>query len=250
MSLDLDLTFALAAALVLLSFSTGALAGFGSVIIALTLGAHVQPIAWWLPRLVALNLFLNGYLVLRHGAHADRRLILTRVLPLMGAGAAVGFGVATALSGPTLKTVFGVFVVLLAAKELLTALGALRTPTRPLPGPLGALLMVLAGIVHGIYASGGPLLVYTLSRAGLMKARFRSTLAVIWLVLNLALVVAFAVDGRYDAATLLDVLWLLPVVGLATALGEWGHHRIDEGRFRVVVFTLLLAAGSALVLKS
>jgi len=242
-------SYAIAAGLVLVSFSTGALAGFGSVIIALTLGAHTQPIEWWVVRLVPLNLFLNGYLVLRHGAHADRRLVLTRVLPLMGLGAAGGYAVAGLLSGPTLKVAFGVFVVVLAAKELLVAAKILPTPTRPLPGPLGGALMTLAGVIHGIYASGGPLLVYTLSRAGLMKASFRSTLAVIWLALNVALTAAFLISGRLDEAALVDVLSLLPVVVLATALGEWGHHKIDEARFRVVVFTLLLVAGGALVLR-
>jgi hypothetical protein len=35
------------------------------------------------------------------------------------------------------------------------------------------------------------------------------------------------------------------VVG--TALGEWGHHRINEERFRCAVFCVLLVVGAALV---
>lgn len=242
-------SFIVVAGFVLVSFSFAAMAGFGSVVIALTLGAHAFPIEWWLPRLLPLNLCLNGYLVLRHGAHADRDLILRRVLPLLVVFGGVGFGISGVLTGDALEAAFGVFVVILAIKELLVAGRLLPTPTRPLPGPVSTFLMAVAGVMHGIYASGGPLVVYILSRSGLMKASFRSTLALIWLALNVALIAAFVLAGRIDGTTLFDSLTLLPVVALATALGEWGHHRIDEARFRIFVYALLLVAGGALVIK-
>jgi hypothetical protein len=44
-----------------------------------------------------------------------------------------------------------------------------------------------AGLVHGMYTTGGPLLVYALGREGLSKHVFRSTVTAVWLVFNVGL---------------------------------------------------------------
>lgn len=51
-----------------------------------------------------------------------------------------------------------------------------------------------------------------------------------------------------DALSLMRVGLLAPVVVVATVLGEWGHDRIKEQAFRIAVFSLLLAVGTALFL--
>lgn len=242
-------SIAIAAGLVLLSFSVAALAGFGATVIAVTLGAHFLPIDWWVPRVVSLNIFLMAYLVIRHRGHADFGLLLKRILPLMGTGMLAGLAVAQFLSGPTLEAALGIFVVLMSARELLSALKVLPRPTRPIPGPVGSGLIAIAGMIHGIYASGGPLLVYAVSRSGLTKSKFRSTLAVVWLTLNSTLLGAFILQGRFTSQAAQQMLPILPVVVVATALGEWGHKRIDEARFKVVVYSILLFAGGALLAR-
>lgn len=243
----MDPQFVIAGLLILLSFSTAALAGFGATVIALTLGAHVYPIAWWVPRLLSLNVVLMAYLVARHRGHADRALLFRRILPLMGLGMLIGYPLASRLTGPALELALGAFVALMSARELLSVLKVLKAPSRPLPGPVGAGLMLVAGVIHGIYASGGPLLVYALSRLGLEKASFRSTLAVVWLILNSVLFTVFIINGQFDLDTAKDTARLLPVVAVATALGEWGHSRVDEARFRTIIYVLLLVAGTALL---
>ncbi|MCA9550581.1 MAG: sulfite exporter TauE/SafE family protein [Myxococcales bacterium] len=241
-----DGAFLAVAALVLLSFTSAALAGFGGVVIAMTLAAQLKPLEWLLPRLVSLNLLLVVYLVARHRAHVDGRALLRQILPFMGLGTALGFLGAGLIPGTTAKMIFGAFVVAVSARELANLLGWVTFNPQPLTPARRAGWTFAAGLVHGVFASGGPLLVYTLSRTGLPKAAFRATLAAVWLILNSALMVGFIAKGRMDARCLQDVLLLLPILLVATVLGEWGHHRIDERRFRVVTFSLLLVAGGAL----
>jgi hypothetical protein len=33
------------------------------------------------------------------------------------------------------------------------------------------------------------------------------------------------------------------------AVGEWGHRRVDERRFRLIVFSLLLIAGATILIR-
>ncbi len=228
------LELAIFGAVVLCSFVSGAMAGFGSVIIALTLAGQFYSIEWMVPRLVALNVLLNGYLVLVHRGHIAWRLLLTRVLWVMGAGAGVGVLVEAQLAGSTLKTAFGVLVVALSSIELY------RMWSKAEPAKKGGASLPFvfgAGIMHGIYASGGPMLV----------SAFRSTLAMIWLAMNVALTVVFVLDGRLDGPAAVDVAWLTIPVVVAIAIGEVLHRRVNERGFRIVLFSLLFVAGIALI---
>ena len=107
----------------------------------------------------------------------------------------------------------------------------------------------MAGVTHGLFASGGPLLVYSLSGVALDKARFRATLICVWLTLNSLLTLIFAIDGSLLPA-LPRIAAFLPVAISGVSLGEWLHHRISEQRFRVAVFLLLLVTGIALLVAS
>jgi uncharacterized membrane protein YfcA len=199
-----------------------------------------------LPALVPLNLLLSASIVWRERAHLDRRLLLARILPLMGAGLVVGLAIFDRASMSSLRRAFGVFVVVVAAEGLWRLRRGLAgaESSAPLPAPVRGAAIVGAGVIHGIFASGGPLLVWALGRSNLEKSAFRATLSGVWLALGAALVIAYVRRGLVDAASLRATAALLPALGLALVAGEWTHHRLDELRFRRVVFALLLVAGS------
>lgn len=111
----------------------------------------------------------------------------------------------------------------------------------------GALLG--AGVVHGIYASGGPMLVYAIGREGLTKKVFRSTLSVVWILLNGILVVRFILGGVYVPNVLREVAFLVPAVPVGIVLGEWVHDRVDERRFKIGVLVLLVGAAISLIVR-
>ena len=77
-------------AFILLAYTLEAITGFGSIVIALSLGALLLPIDQLLPVLVPLNIGMTGYLVSRHWRLIDRRLLLGTILPGMLTGAILG----------------------------------------------------------------------------------------------------------------------------------------------------------------
>lgn len=242
-----DASFALLALCVGIAYTAEAATGFGSIVIALTLGAQLYPVPELLPLLVPLSVMLTTWVVLRNRHHLDRELLFARVLPRMGIGLVLGFAIFLYVSTAWLTTGLGVLVVGVAALELWRAVSGAAERARPL-GPVeftGA--TVGAGVMQGAVASGGPMLVYALGRLGLPKSSFRATLAFVWLALNSALVVSYVATGRLDAGTAPYVLLLVPVVLAALAFGNWLHHRLDEAAFRKVVLGLLGVAGLALV---
>jgi len=228
--------------IVLISFATQAMSGFGSTILALTLGVHLYPIDVLLPVLVPLDMVVNLYLVTRHHRHMDRPLLLRSILPAMGFGIVAGIIAFQYIEGDLLKKIFGVLVILLSTRELYRLLRKRHDPVAL--SNLGAKACIAAaGIVHGIYASGGPLLIYAVSRSNLSKSVFRSTLAAVWFIFSVVLTASYLIAGQFTADSIRFIAMLLPLILAGILLGEWLHHRIDEDRFKIFVFAVLFFAG-------
>jgi len=244
-----DPRFLLVAACVFVGFAAEATVGFGGTVITLALASALFPLDLLLATIVPVGLSLSLYIVARHHDHADRGLILRRILPLMAAGMAVGFTLFERAPRELLHRLFAGFVTAVATWELaLLRFRARASSGDPAPRrgrALEAVAMLGAGVTHGLFSSGGPLLVWSLGHASLSKSAFRSTLAIVWVALGLALNVAYATTGRLTRASLLASAALLPVVGLAIVTGERLHRRLDEARFKRAIFALLLVAGIA-----
>jgi uncharacterized membrane protein YfcA len=230
------------AAIVLISYTTQAMSGFGSTILALTLGVHLYPIDVLLPVLVPLDMVVNLYLVTRHYRHINRPYLFRSILPAMGFGVLAGIIVFQYIEGDLLKQLFGLLVILLSMRELYRLLRN-RHDQLALSNTAAQTCIVAAGIVHGIYASGGPLLVYAVSRLNLSKSVFRSTLGAVWLIFSVVLTASYLITGKFTVHSIRYILILLPMILAGILLGEWLHHRIDENRFKLFVFVVLFLAG-------
>jgi uncharacterized membrane protein YfcA len=120
----------------------------------------------------------------------------------------------------------------------------------PLPPPVAAGALAVAGVIHGLFACGGPLVVYVVGRSLHEKSAFRATLSALWLVMNAVLVTTMIVGGTINARTLLTSAWLVPPLLVGLFLGDRLHRRLDERAFRVAVFALLFVAASVLLVRS
>lgn len=236
---------------VLLAFVTEAVVGFGSTVLVVTLSAHLYPLETVLAAYVPVNLLLSAYLVVRHHDGIDRRALKTRILPFVGLGMPLGLLLSPLREGTLLRALFATFVLLIAAIELWRVLSArAATNPRPLGLPATVAALVTGGVIHGIYGSGGPLVVYYASRALPDKRVFRSTLSALWLVMNAALLSSFIWSGLLTAQTCQLSLWLLPALALGVWVGERIHGKVAPRPFRIGVFSLLLVAGGALLARS
>ena len=89
--------------------------------------------------------------------------------------------------------------------------------------------------------------VYFTSREALDKRQFRSTLTLLWLLLNGILMVAYLYRGLVTLETVkMSGLLLAPLVAGIVA-GEWFHGKVKEHTFRRLVYALLLFGGLVLV---
>jgi hypothetical protein len=243
------MTLGLLAAVVFLAFVAEATVGFGATVVTVALGAFLYPLDVLLPAFVPLNIVLSTYLVVRYRSEVDLSLLLRRILPLMGLALPFGMLLFGAVEDRPLKIAFGVFVVVLSTIELVRAVRR-SGDERPLHGAVRVVLLLLGGLVHGLFATGGPMAVYVAGREITEKGAFRATLASLWLLLNLSLVVGYAIGGNLTLETGRISLVLIVPLGLGMLAGEWLHRRVRPSLFRGLLFGLLLLAGLLLALAS
>lgn len=232
---------------VLVAYSIEAITGFGSLVIALSLGALLLPVAELLPVLVPLNVLMSGYLVWHNRRHIEWALLLRVILPLMLGGTLIGFVLQHWLPNSALKLLLGLLIIWFATRELWRIQRGLQVAAHP--RWLNRLLTLAAGLTHGLFASGGPLLVYAMAGTTLDKSRLRATLLCVWFSLNTSLSLLLLIEGRLLPA-LPRLLWFLPLLVAGVLIGEYLHHRVNEQSFRKRVYSLLTVTGVLLVMQT
>jgi uncharacterized membrane protein YfcA len=244
-----DFVFLLFALVVVGGYLVQTATGFGSTLICVTFGAQLIGLQEVIHLVVPISFLQTGYIVVRHRDGIAWPLLLQRVLPWMAVGMALAFGVVAYVDGPWLGLAFGCMVLLLAARDLYRLRASSPVLDEPISRPASVVALLGAGLIHGIYASGGPMLVYAIGREGLTKKAFRSSLSMIWIVLNTVLVGRFIIAGVYTQEVVLDAAFLVPAIPVGIVLGEWVHRRVDETRFKIAVLVLLVAAAASLIVR-
>ncbi|MDQ3032371.1 MAG: sulfite exporter TauE/SafE family protein [Myxococcota bacterium] len=237
------------ALVVLTAFTVETALGFGATLIAVALGSILLPIQTLLPSLVPLNLALSIWLASRYARAVDWRFLLRRLLPLMALGLPFGIALFRVADASLLKRIFGAFLIVVSVLELRRMRRSDGTPAAPLSRLTETAMAFAGGVVHGAFATGGPMAVYVTSRAIDDKGAYRATLCVLWAALNLVLLASFAISGEVSVASMTLSAWLVPSCALGLLLGEIAHHRVPVPVFRAGVFVALALAGVMLVVR-
>lgn len=231
---------------ILLSCTIEAITGFGSLVISLAIGVLFLPLDQIMPIAAALNICMTSVIAFKNRQSIDKKLLLNVILPGMLLGTVVGFASKDGIDDVLLKQLFGVLIIWFSVRELWRMTH--QHTDKPRPIWLTRVLTFFAGITHGLFASGGPLLVYAVAGTKIDKARFRATMAFVWFSLNSFLTVVFLIDGQLQPL-ISKVLWYLPLMVIAIVLGNYLHHKVNETTFRKAVYGLLFVTGCILLIS-
>jgi hypothetical protein len=222
--------------------------GFGANVISVALGAQLLPVDRLLPVILPTSLALSAWIAWRQRAHVAGALLGRELLPWALLGFPLGMLVFEGAETGVLKLLLGAVVAGLALLGLL-ARGPAGGGRRPLPPAATRSLYVGGGFVQGLFASGGPLIVYALSRRGLDKGAFRATLCLLWVLLNTALLVSYGLHGRLDEESLRLTAWVSPAMVVGLAVGHRLHAGLRVEAFRRAVDAGLLVSGLVLLAR-
>lgn len=163
----------------------------------------------------------------------------------MGIGLIIGILIFQFTKSDVLKTICGIFVILISIQSLFYHVYG---EISKISSARFSIFTLFAGIIHGIFASGGPLLVYAMSGTKLSKATFRSTLSAVWAIMSCIMIVSYIVLGKMNITTVFYISVLFPVIFLGIVIGERLHAETNEYYFGIMTYVLLIGAGFALII--
>lgn len=110
-------------------------------------------------------------------------------------------------------------------------------------------LLGLAGVVHGIFVSGGPLLISYLTKKIKDKVSFRATISTVWIFLNTLILLDDVRAGFWTTELFIIQLISLPFLLAGMYIGSKLYVRMSQRLFMTITYVLLFISGISLLVK-
>ncbi len=244
--------------------------GFAGTVLSMPFGIMLVGYPVAKPLLNVFGLGCGVYVFLGNRRYVIWREVW-RIVLIMGAGILVGIHIKERViqQQSLMYLILGIFVILLSIPGLI---GQFRNPKKKGQGDANAagteasakapvtteaarvspflyLLPPIAGVVHGIFVSGGPLLIGYLAKRLPDKNEFRSTVSTIWIFLNGMVLVDDIRSGFWTREECLITLASVPFLVGGMCLGTYFYHKLSQRTFMILSYVLLLIMGLTLLLK-
>lgn len=169
---------------------------------------------------------------------------LAIMISFMLVGMAAGLWLFDILPVNALMLGYGIVVVLIGAKKLFLP------SKKKIPSPWNYGALLLAGLMQGLFTSGGPFLVLYAADAIQDKKEFRATVSTIWTVLNIFMIVSMFKNQMYTPYVFkLSAASILPVFA-GIFIGSRINKNINQQAFLKLVYVLLMISGGLLIFNA
>ena len=160
-----------------------------------------------------------------------------KMFVLMAAGMVVGMKIFEVFPMQQLLTFYGIMIIVIALDKLFV-----KKQLR-LPAVLMLFVIFAAGIIHGMFVSGGALLVIYAAGALKDKEEFRATIALIWLTIG-----CYITGIQFQAGHFNSHVWFLLIAGIipvfaGTWIGTKLVKKLPQEIFMKMTYILLLLSG-------
>ena len=233
-------------AVILIGLAKGGFSGLGALgtpLMALGMADPVRAAAILLPILIAQDVVAIA---------AFRKSWDGPVLRAMLPGAAVGIGLgwllAARISSEAVMAALGAISILFGAYRLVVERGGRIAASSDSPSWVGSLFGAAAGFTSQIAHAGGPPFQMWVMPRRLERDVFVGTSAIFFAIVNWIKVPAYAALGQFTVENAVAAALLMPVAILASLAGVRLVRRVSMERFYVIVYVLMIAAGTKLVL--
>lgn len=231
--------------IVLFAYTVVGLTGFGASMVAMPMLVHLLPLRLALPMMLVYDLAGGVLIGVRNRRSVDRGELF-RLLPFMLLGVVLGVTMLVKAPERTLLLLLGLFVLAFAGWSLLA-----RPSLAPIAPAWAAPFGTVGGVFSALFGTGGPIYTIYLARRVQDKGRLRATISLLLFLSALARLTSFVAASLFSPPGLaMLIATMLPCALAGMYLGTRLHHRLPAHRIVQAVWTLLIAGGAALVLRS
>ena len=225
-----------------LGFYVQTVAGFAAGLFAIPILISVLPMQEAIALMSIFLLIFSVILVYKNWKKIEQKTVLELSIGVI-IGLSVGILILKTGNPIFLKRLLGAFTILFVIYNFIS-----RNKLK-IPGKLGVLFGIAGGIFSGMFSAGGPPYVMYIYNRIDSASIFRATIIGILAVTNTLRVPMLVVSDILTFDTLLIALYMLPVFIIALLLGNKTYHKVNEGKFKLILMILLGISGISLLIR-
>ena len=226
---------------ILLTNMIQGITGFAGTVLAMPFCILLLGIDLAKPVLNILTLIACTLIVIRSYKHIVWKEFF-KMTGFMLIGVFIGEYLYTLFPVDILLIIYAIFIIFIALKGLFVK------KTFELNEGILITIILLAGIIHGMFISGGPLLIIYAVKKMKDKESFRATLSPVWIVLNLYILVKQLFLGMITVSMLNLVLIGIPALIIGVMVGGQMAKKMSQQTFMRLSYILLLISGISLII--
>ncbi|AQU80850.1 sulfite exporter TauE/SafE family protein [Planococcus faecalis] len=220
-----------------------AMTGFAGTLLAMPFSMLLIGINEAKTILNILALIACFYITITNLKHINKQEFF-KITVFMLVGLAIGMMLFQKLALGYLLNIYAVVIILIALKNMFIKKSIVKIPFM-----VTIVILLLAGVIHGMFLSGGSLLVIYAMTTLKGKSEFRATLAAIWVVLDIGMIINQLRLGYVTSEVLtLTSIALIPLF-FAIVIGNFFHKYIKQELFLKITYVLLLISGVSLLVN-
>jgi len=225
-----------------LGFYVQTVAGFAAGLFAIPILISVLPMQEAIALMSIFLLIFSVILVYKNWKKIEQKTVIELSIGVI-IGLSVGILILKTGNPIFLKRLLGVFTILFVAYNFIS-----RNKLK-IPGKFGVLFGLAGGIFSGMFSAGGPPYVMYIYNRIDSASIFRATIIGILAVTNTLRVPMLVVSDILTTDILLIALYMLPVFIIALLLGNKTYHKVNEGKFKLILMILLGISGISLLIR-
>lgn len=214
--------------------------GFAGTMLAMPASMGLVGVETATASLNIVGLVLSLIIVVREREHINK-VELTNIVKYMFVGLVLGLLIYNIVQIDLLLKVYGVVIVIIAISKLT------RTEPKVYSKKTLITILIVAGIIHGMFVSGGAFLVVYASVQLCDKDEFRATMSSVWVVLNSILFLVHLYMGYFDRRTIILTSFAVVTALGSVFVGNIIFNRINLNVFLLITYILLLCSGILLI---
>ncbi len=233
---------------ILISNIVQCITGFAGTVLAMPFSILLVGYDVAKPILNIVAIAVSAVIVIKDRKYINLKEAL-RIIVVMLIGMIVGMIIINnfAFEGTVLYKILGMIVIIFALYNGYRFFA--KKEDKQLPAILSAILLIVSGVVHGMFVCGGPLLVTYVNGRIKDKNEFRATISLVWVVLNFIIMLDDISVGYFNLQLIYMLIIALLVLAVAYIIGNLIYKKMSKNVFLVLTYVLMLISGISLLVK-
>lgn len=218
-----------------------AITGFGGTMLAMPWAMKVIDITDAKVILNVISLTLAIATTVRYHKYTNYKEVF-KMSAIMLLGVSLGLYLYAIIPIAFLQDIYAVILIFVAVRGLYSG------KSKEYSNRMLYFILIIAGVVHGMFLSGGAFIIIYAVHKLKDKSVIRSSVAPVWIVLNGFIFLQDIFTGRFQPSVIRTSLYCILPLSLAFVIGGYLHKKMNQSFFVKMTYVLLTISGVMLLI--